>query len=112
MSSDNTSYERYRRAEAEITEQLEERRRAAEEAAKRARILQFARARGFHDEFESNLRDLHRYMVRSERMCGSSLREARGHADVVIARVWKDLMSSSPICRGDDPAQSDPQAGQ
>jgi len=88
--TNDTSYEHYRRDEAELIERLDERRRAADAAAQWERIRQFMPARGFLGEFESNLGDLHRYRIRWERKRGLSLRAAKSHADDLIARVKTD----------------------
>jgi hypothetical protein len=88
--TNDTSYEHYRRDEAEPIERLDEQRRAADAAAQWERIRQFMRARGFLGEFESNLGDLHRYRIRWERKRGLALRAARSHADDLIARVKTD----------------------
>ena len=63
------------RDEAELTERLDERRRAADEAAQWERIRQFMRGHGLLGEFESDLR---RYRIRWERRRGISLRPCNG----------------------------------
>ena len=55
------------RDEAELTERLDERRRASDAAAHWEKIRHFIGARGWLGEFESNLRDLRRYRIRWER---------------------------------------------
>ena len=99
--TNDTSYEHYRRDEAEVIERLDEQRRAADAAAQWERTRQFMRARGFRGEFESNLDDLHRYRIRWERRRGLSLRAARSYADDLITRVKKDLIAGSPVGRRD-----------
>jgi hypothetical protein len=108
--TNDTSYEHYRRDEAEPIERLDEQRRAADAAAQWESIRQFMPASGFLGEFESNLGDLHRYRIRWERRRGVSLRVARSHADDLIERVKKDLIAGSPVSRRES-AESDSQAG-
>jgi hypothetical protein len=99
MKNDDTAYERYRRDEAELTERLDEQRRAADEAAKWERVRQFMRERGSLDAFEANLRDFRRSRIRWERKRGNSLRDARLRADDVIARLKKVVIASSGMSR-------------
>ena len=96
------------RDEAELTERLDERRRAADEAAQWERIQAVYGARGWLGEFESNLRDLRRYRIRWERKRGISLRAARLRADDLIERVKKNLIAFSPVGRGDSVESESP----
>ena len=91
MRNNDTSYDRYRQAEAELSEQLEERRRAAEEAIQWERYRQTQRERGTLDEVESRERWLRGSLIRTERKRGRSLRDARQYADTVVARFRKAL---------------------
>jgi hypothetical protein len=95
MKNDDTSYDRYRRDQAELSEVLEERRRSSEDAAKWETFWQTLRERGSLDEFDSNVRKLRSGLIRGERKAGKSLRDARSHADDVIARVRKVLIALS-----------------
>lgn len=112
MRNDDKSYDSYRRAEEELNRRLEERRRAAEDAAKWEKIRQSMRQGGCLDEFESKLQNLRRAEITSARRHGKSLREARLRADDMIARLQKSMTESDPICREDERAGSDPSAGQ
>ena len=121
MRNDDTSYDRYRRAEEELNQELEDRRRAADDTAQWERIRQEMREQGSLDEFESNLRNARRVVIRCARRHGKSLRDARLYADDVIARVQKDLIDRSrsaakmiylapTACPGQSPEVSDPLA--
>jgi hypothetical protein len=108
MTHNDSSYDRYRRAEAELAERLDESRQAAEEAAEWEKIRQTMRELGFLDEFESDVRKLRGWLVRTERRRGRSLRDAKLHADGVIARLRNDFVASPavngvhPICGSDE----------
>ena len=91
MRNNDTSYDRYRQGEAELSEQLEERRRAAEEATQWERYRQAQRELGTLDEVESRERWLHGSLIRRERKRGRSLPDARLYADTFVARLRKAL---------------------
>lgn len=112
MRNNDGSYDRYRRDEAELREQLEERRRAAEDAAEWDGTRQTLRQLGVLERVESNLHKLRSALITSERKGGKALADARLYADCVIARVRKDLRSSSLLCRPDEPAEAESLAGQ
>ena len=87
MTNNDSSFEDYRRAEAELAERLDETRRAVEEAEDWERTRQTLRERGVLDWVDSELRKIHKALIRSERRRGKLLRDARLYADGVMARV-------------------------
>ena len=87
MRSDNGSHDRYRRDEAALAEQLDEGRRAAEDAAERERTRQRFRELGVLEKLKSALRAQHRAWITQERNRGRSLRAARLYADGMVERV-------------------------
>jgi hypothetical protein len=105
MKHDDMSYERYRRAEAELAERLSEQRRAAEDAAKgRGSAAPSTSLSPTCAPFADARSD-------GSRKRGTSLRDGRLRADDLIARVKKDLIANSPVGRGDS-AEHDLPAGQ
>jgi hypothetical protein len=108
MKNHETACERYRREEAELAQRLDEQRHAVEEAETLERARQSMRENGTLDKVEAGLRRFRSSDIRLQRRRGKSLRDARQHADGVIARVWKTILEnrvSSPACPGNDPAE-------
>lgn len=94
MRYSDRSYERYRKAEEELANQLDERRRAADWETTRQRL----RERGVLDEVETRIRSLRSVLTRGQRKRGNSLLDASLYAEGVIARL-QDAMSDSSVGR-------------
>jgi len=91
MRTSDTPYDRYRRDAEELMQRLDESHRVAEDVAAWKETRQALRERGVLDSVEASLRKLRAFWIRSERKRGKSLRDARLHADDVMARVRKLL---------------------
>lgn len=91
MKNAETPYERYLREQEDLANQLEERRRASEEAAAWDETRENLRKWGALDEVESRLRNLRSVWIRSERKRGKSLQDAKRSADTMIEKVRKML---------------------
>jgi len=89
---EDTFYERYRQSESELSEQLEEKSRAAEWEEFRQSMRECGRL----DKIDSCMRKIRGLEIRIKRKAGRSLCDARLDADALIARVQKALASNQP----------------
>ena len=92
MKNNDTVYDDYRQSESDWAEQLEEKRRACEDAVEWEEFRQSMPADRL-DIIDSGIRRIRRLTIRIERKGGRSIREARLEADALIAKVRKAILT-------------------